>query len=64
MPNEQRPPRHRQPGGRLQRNACQNWVKEVEIGATLMQYAPYSSLKVHPVGSVTQAADVFKRMSG
>jgi len=48
----------------LQVNACKNWLKEVEIGAALTQYAPYSSLKVHPVGSVAQTADVFKRMSG
>ena len=37
---------------------------EVEIGNTLMQYAPYVSFKTHPVASVTQVGDIIKKMSG
>ena len=43
-------------------NICEG--TEVEIGAMLVQYAPYSSLKVHPLASMAQMAEVFKRMSG
>jgi hypothetical protein len=37
---------------------------EVEIGNMLMQYAPYVSFRTHPIASVTQIADIIKRMSG
>ena len=37
---------------------------EVEVGSLLMQYAPYVQFKVHPIGSVTQVAEIIKTMSG
>ena len=37
---------------------------EVEIGALLMQYAPYVQFKVHPVASVAQVGEIIKKMSG
>ena len=37
---------------------------EVEIGNTLMQYAPYVNFKVHPIASVAQIGDIIKKMSG
>jgi hypothetical protein len=37
---------------------------EVEIGNTLMQYAPYVTFKTHPIASVAQVGDIIKKMSG
>ena len=37
---------------------------EVEIGNSLMQYAPYITFKTHPIASVAQVGDIIKKMSG
>jgi len=37
---------------------------EVEVGNTLMQYAPYVNFEVHPIASVAQVGDIIKKMSG
>ena len=37
---------------------------EVQIGNTLMQYAPYVNFEVHPIASVAQVGDIIKKMSG
>ncbi len=37
---------------------------ELEIGNTLMQYAPYVRFKTHPIASINQVGDIIKKMAG